>query len=146
MESPSESFNWGPGILPLLPSVFQQDRHSSVSFQLSTTQYLDPEWIYPQCLSNVFSPSTLTERGQIPAISHQTKNLKSQPIGEIQEPGGTYSNPSWTPEEVDGYKQPWLVPWLWFLIEFRWRREICSGSLHVGHQSCSLKNIVITRW
>ena len=139
MESPSESFNWGSGILPLLPSVFQQNRHSSVSFQLSTTQYLDPEWIYPQFLANAPSPSTLTERGQIPAISHQIKNSQSQQIWEIQEPGETYSNPSWTPEELDGYKWPWLVPWPWFLIEFRWSREICSGSLHLGHQSCSLK-------
>ena len=145
MEPPSESFNWGLGILPPLPSVFQQDGHSSVSFQLSTTQYLDTGWIYPRCLSNASYPNTLTQRGQIPVISHQIKNSESQPIWEIQEPGETYSNLSWTLEEVDGNKQPWLVTWLWFLIEFRWRREICSGSLHVGHQSCLLKNTVTTR-
>ena len=36
-------------------------------------------------------------------------------------------------KEADGHKGPLLVPWLWTLIEFRKRREVCSGLLH-GHQ------------
>ena len=40
---------------------------------------------------------------------------------------------------MDEHKGPLLVPWLWFLIDFRWRREFCSGSLSCWSPKLSTK-------
>ena len=47
----------------------------------------------------------------------------------ILESGETHPN-SW--KKVDGPKRPLLVPSLWILIEFRQRREVCSGPFMVA--------------
>ena len=59
-----------------------------------------------------------------------------QPTWEVREPGETYPNSSGLSKEADGHKGPLLVPRLRFLIEFRQRREVHSGSLIHGHHNC----------
>ena len=106
--------------------------------QLSPTQYLGPRWVCPGGLW-AGPPTFLQMRGgQVPVYSTKKKIRISTNMGDPRI-RTDFSNPFQTPKEMDGHKGPLPVPWLWFLIEFRWRREIYSGSLHVGCQNCQLK-------
>ena len=55
-------------------------------------------------------------------------------------------------KEVDGHKEPLVVPGLWIILEYRQMREVCSGSLSVWsptvnwkksarHWSCELSSM-----
>ena len=96
-----------------------------------------PQWVCPRVCQPATPPPPVPFNWEwLPATPTPNKNSGSQPIWEIGEPGETYSNSSWTFEEADGHKGPLLLLRLRCLTKFRHRKEILSGSLHVGRQNC----------
>ena len=60
-------------------------------------------------------------------------SLRSAFLSVDQSGAGAPNSPA-LPEEADGHRGPLLVPKLHFLVEFRQRREVLSGSLG-GHRN-----------
>ena len=78
------------------------------------------------------APVSFSLAGAGTCYTPPNKTQIHQSTRKIQEPGETYPNSSGLSEEADGHKGPLLVPRLRFLLEFRRRREVHSGSLIRG--------------
>ena len=82
--------------------------------------------------SDVFS--SLSGVGVFLLSQHCFKvSLRSAFLSVDQSGAGAPNSPA-LPEEADGHRGPLLVPKLHFLVEFRQRREVLSGSLG-GHRN-----------
>ena len=66
-------------------------------------------------------------------------SLRSAVLSVDQSGAGAPNSPA-LHEKVDGHRVPLLAPKLQFLVEFRQRREVLSGSLG-GHRNCRLRNM-----
>ena len=138
--------NWGKASDHPLTQSLSQDHSLSFNwanpsvFQPAPPQYPSTKWVLSQYLSS--APSSSFQRGGVPPLPQYLstagpgtwyippdKTQDHQPIWEIWEPEEIHPNLSGFSEEVDGHKRPLLVPRLWFLVVFRWRREVCSESL-----------------
>ena len=128
-------------IRPPTPVSFDWVGISLVSFnQAPPPQYLSTGWVFPWYLSTRPPSQYLsTGRQRVPATPPKKTHDHNWELGE------TYPNSSVLSEEADGRKQPLLVPRLRFLVEFRRRREVQSGSLIRGRHNCWLKIYIYAR-
>ena len=118
---------WYLSTKPRHPSIFQLGGYSPVSFSQAHPPQVSFNW-----------------EGSGTCYTPPNKTQDHQPIREIWEPGETPPDSSGLSKVADGRKGPLLVPRLWFLIEFQWRREVHSGSLRGCHKNCQLKTF--TTW